>query len=189
MAILYNWTSATPTELLVIADVKRYLRISHNSEDEDLARWITAARMAVEARTGLAVGDRAITYYRSDFPAGRQPLVLPVAPANSVTSINYLDTDEASQSISTGVISLRNTAQPSIIPDSEWPSCSQYHEDAATIVYDGGYTAATVPDGIKMAMLHYIAAMYEYRGEGEIPSSFAALLAPYCTGDEFNFYG
>lgn len=188
MPITYNWTTADPTELLVIGDVKRYLRISHNSEDEDLLRWITAARVAVEAHTGLAVGDRAITFYRSDFPAGRQGLSLPVGPANSVTSINYLDVDEADQTIATNVVTLRNTAQPSIIPDAEWPSTSQYHTDAATLVYDGGYTAATVPAGIKMAMLHYTSAMYEYRGEASLPSSFISLLAPYCTGDEFNQY-
>ncbi len=185
----YNWTTAAPTELLVVSDVKRYLRISHNSEDEDLARWITASRLAVESYTGLLIGDRAVTFYRSDFPAGRQPLQLPFLPVNSLTSINYLDVDEASQSISTGVVSLRNTLQPEVIPDSEWPSTSQYHTDAVTLVADAGYTAATVPAGLKMAMLHYIAASYEYRGErAAADHSFHSLLSPYVQGDEFTVY-
>jgi uncharacterized phiE125 gp8 family phage protein len=185
----YNITSAAPTELLVVGDVKRYLRISHASEDEDLARWITAARVAVEAHTGLAVGDRALTFYRSKFPPGRDPLSLPMAPANSLTSVNYLDEDEASQSIAVGVVSLRNTDQPELVPDSEWPGTSVYHNDAVTIVYDGGYTAATAPPGIKMAMLHYVAAAYEYRGEtGAAEETFFSLLAPYVQGDEFTSY-
>lgn len=190
--IRYHLAKAEPSdEPLTVQDCRRYLRIDHNSEDEDLRRWITAARAAVEAYTSLAAAQRAVTVYRSTFPLGRDALPLPVKPVHTITSINYLDQDENSQSLDVSTVKLQNTYLPSLVPEEDWPATATVRDDAVTIVVDAGYAMADCPNGIKMAMLAWIGAAYENRGDTDMeqpPSSFFSYLLPYALGDEFEVY-
>lgn len=94
--------TAPTAEPVALADVKLHLRVDATAENDLIAGLNTSARDYVESFTRRAIPRQTWDYKLGAFPAGDE-FYLPKAPCISVTSITYLDTDGASQTLATTV--------------------------------------------------------------------------------------
>ena len=167
-------TSAPGTEPLTRSEVKNYLKIASavTADDSLIDSMIVAARNVVQRYTRLALITQTITEKRDKLTdsasygalLGSFPLFW--GPVTSVTSVTYLDSAGASQTLSTSVYGTDLYSLPARVylkNGQSWPLVYN-QRDAVTIVYVAGYAnAAAVPDELKMAMYLLIADMYENR--------------------------
>lgn len=152
-------------EPVTLTEALNHLRVNTTEDNAMVAAQITAARMWAESYTRRAfinqTWDLKLDY---DWPSR---IYLPVAPLSSVTSITYLDTAGASQTLASSQYLVRETGSegiPYIVPayDVEWPSV-YYVPETITVRFVAGYgaTAATVPDPIKQAILLHVELLYD----------------------------
>ncbi|MEY9198680.1 putative phiE125 gp8 family phage protein [Sinorhizobium fredii] len=103
---------------------------------------------------------------------------LPEAPVTSVSSIAYVDTDGAAQTLATSVYELRaDDLEAAIVTKygQQWPAIQIGSRITVTAVV--GYSAA--PAAVKHAMLLWIADAYENRENAKI-EDWTALDALLC---------
>lgn len=116
---------------------------------------------------------------------------IPLPPLQSVSSITYVDTDGATQTLASSVYRVINRQKwPSGIIEAygqSWPS-TRSQPQAVTVEFVAGYGDADtdVPDAIKHAIKLAVSGWYENRlpvsvGKtvSEFPMAFDALIAPY----------
>lgn len=162
--------------------------------NEELRRLIKAARLEVERRLNRQLLNATYDFKFDRFPCGYDSRIyIPKAPLSSVTSITYTDADGDSQTLATSVykvIASREPGEIALKSSQAWPTV--YDEpDVVTVRFVAGYgaTAASVPEGIRQAMLLMITDWFENRmGEGEVSQAVNSLLASHSVGDEFHAY-
>lgn len=149
------------TEPITTAEAERHLRV--NSDDpgySDLSAYITAARQTVEQYLNASIVVQTRTLTLDEFPAG--PFKLPNGPVLSITSVVYLDTDGAAQTLATSKYDL--TSYPLadwIYPayGETWPSTRDIR-GAVTITYQAGMMTGSplvlddqdIKNGIKLVL-------------------------------------
>lgn len=144
-----NLTVAIPPyrEPISLEEMKNHLKIDSDitEDDELVAGLIVAARNMVEAGTG-ASRDRckvmvATTFdYSMDTFCGMS-IPLPRVPLISVTSITYVDTAGATQTLSASVYSVNTAAGcVDLAYNQSWPS-TRYQPNAVTIRFVAGLVA------------------------------------------------
>lgn len=166
--------STAPTlEPLTLDEVRDHCGITTTNDDAYLDALIVTVRQAMEHRLRRAL----LTQTRKlriddDWPASGR-VYLPRPPLQSVTSVAYLDTAGASQTLAASVyqvVGARTT------PDADaslaylrpayaqsWPSVRAVPE-TVTITYVCGWVArGYIPQPIRQAMLVAIAELYEQR--------------------------
>jgi len=186
--------STAPTiEPVTTQEAKEHLRITHADEDLYIARLITAARQYAETFTQRSFINRTLELKLEYFPS---VILLPNPPASSITSITYLDTAGASQTLATTVYLADYKQEPGSVRldyGQSWPSVRAIH-NPITILYVAGYgsTAATVPAGIRQAILVIVGTSYEFREDvitgpikTAIPEAAERLLWPHRTWLEY----
>lgn len=176
-------------EPVTIAEAKLHCRVDADITADDvlLTALIVAAREQAEHTTGRSLVSQSWRLTLDRFPAGA--IVLPRAPLSSVTSITYVDTDGATQTLDAGeyrVITDRVLGEVVPVYDGQWPTarCTQ---NAVTVEFVSGYgAAATVPRAIKQWILLAVGGWYGQReaivaGQvAELPNAYwHALLDPY----------
>lgn len=119
------------------------------------------------------------------------PIALPRGPVQSVTSIVYLDEDNAQQTLDSSLYTLDNASEyvARVVPavDQEWPDTID-HINAVTVTFVAGYTApALVPPRIVHAVKLLVGHWFENREAignvgKEIEFTVQALLAPHRLG-------
>lgn len=172
-------TTTTYTDNTADASLGAAAPSTNTTLDPMLNVLIKAARQHVESHTSRALitqtwdwkGDSFRVMRDKGFP--NSPLVVPLAPLISVTSVTYLDQDGASQtwSSSTGYQTDIPTGNPwmpagRIMPreGQTWPDTQSNTFNAVTIRFVCGYGAASaVPLPLKQAMLLLIGHWYEHR--------------------------
>lgn len=148
----------TPVSL---GDLKDHLRIEHEDQDRLLLTKIMAATYEVEAYLEAPVIRREFTLRLPRFPSvaldggAEIPIVNP--PLVSVTSISYLDENEALQIVpSVDYRIAKSGLYPKIIPATGvyWPSTLEV-DDAVTIEYIAGWGSrpSEVPFGLREAII------------------------------------
>lgn len=159
-------TASTPptTEPVTLVEAKLHLRVTHDAEDALISRLIHAARSYCEDVTGRAFID---TTYAYTLDAFSNVMLLPRSPVDSVTSITYLDTAEASQTLATSEYDVFTDTEPGRVELSvagSWPGTST-RAAAVTINFVAGYgtTVFEVPDGLRAAILLLVGNLYEHR--------------------------
>lgn len=163
--------SVSPTvEPVTKTEVKRHLAIaeSDTSNDNALDVLIESARRKLEEDTGLAVISQT---YTQVFPVFADGLRLARKPISSVTSIQYFDGGNTSQTLSTSVYAFdASTQQIRLKADQSWPDVYS-RWDAITVTFVAGYAnAAAVPANIKHAMLALCAFYFDLdRGDNPNP--------------------
>ncbi len=155
---------------LTLALVKQHLEYEDNDRDDLIAQYMRAAASWVENYTGKALLTREIVQTEDCF--GRF-VHLNRAPFVSLTSIEYIDADDAPQTL-TGARVLNGRIYP---PVTGWPSVSDY--SGVTVTYRAGYDET--PAALISAQLLLIANMFAGRESNEWKSSEAvlALCQPY----------
>lgn len=182
-------------EPVTLAEAKTFLRVSDTTDDALITSLITAARARAESYT-----RRTFVYTTRDlcYPClfdFAQPISVPFAPLASITSVKYYDEDATIQTLDSGSYLVKASAGAfagrgyiEIEPFADLPILTTYMEYPVVVRAVCGYgsTAASVPDGIKHAILFMVGDMYEQRQEsvvgvmvGKAAITAQNLLAPY----------
>lgn len=174
--------SPPSTEPITLGEAKAHLRVDLTDDDALITALIVAARQYAESETGRSLITQSWRLVLDGFPGGRGPgtngsissllpgnaILLDQAPVQSITSIQYLDTGGAWQTLpeSEWVAELQS-APARITPafGKTWPAALP-QIGSVKVEFVAGYgEASAVPQGIKIWMLLRLAALYENREE------------------------
>jgi len=191
--------TAPAAEPVTLEQAKKQVELPQSVavHDEHLRAIITAAREFVERYTNRQLVTATWNLHLDRFPCGGDPILIPYAPLQSVTSITYLDSTGAPQTWSSAEYRVSTSREPGIVVPASGHSYPTVRSelDAVTVRFVAGYgEPAEVPVAIKQAMLLLITHWFENRGAvgsvgSEIDLSVKALLESYRVGDEFLRYG
>lgn len=190
----YGLTLVTPptAEPLTLDEVKLWLKIEHAAEDTLLDGLIRAARLLAER-----LYDRQLVTATWRATCDRfepRAIKLPRGPLRSVTSVQYLDTAGALQTLDPSAYEVDGAREPGTVGPAygqAWPA-TRCQAQAVRITYQSGYGgAADVPEPIKAALKFAIAMWCRRRGDGteeidpgllSLPSATHQMLTAYWPG-------
>lgn len=189
--MLLTETSVSSTEPVTVTEAKSHLRVDISTDDTYIGTLITAARQYVEEYCQRSFVAKT---YRLDLSQFYDSVTLAKGPVQSITSVKYYNT--ASPSVLTTLASTVYQLHGDTISRAygeSWES-TNVRPDAVQITYTTGYsdlysplgTGASVPVGVKQAILLLVGALYENR-ESEVLypgqliqiKAFHSLLQPY----------
>ena len=162
----FSVSSGPSVEPLSTAEAKTHLRIDTSTEDTLVGNYIESARGAMEVMMRRAFITQTITLKLDAFPSGTT-ILLPRPPAQSITSVQYVDTAGATQTVSSGDYTLDTTSEPARLSPAynvDWPD-TRVQDNAVTVTYVAGYgdAATDVPEGVRLAIRLLIGCYYEQR--------------------------
>lgn len=175
-------STAPTSEPVTVDDVKLACHIDHSTEDTLITGWIKTARELAEGYTRRAFMQQTIRLTYDEFP--ETPILLPRAPAVSLTSIAYYDTDNTAAMISASDLITDFDSEPAQIELAygiDWPSVVLRPMSSVKIEYVAGYgsSAVNVPQRFKDAILLWCTWRNENRtAEVSAPEQFWSLLRP-----------
>jgi uncharacterized phiE125 gp8 family phage protein len=160
---LRKLTDAT-IEPVSLAEARAHLRAATTAEDALITSLITAARQACEDRLQRTLLQTDWELTLDAFPCAiplRMPSVM------SVQSVQYVDEDGATQTLSPSSYQVDTKSEPGwIVPayGYAWPTTRE-QINAVTVAYRCGYgtTAAAVPGPLKSWILLMVGSLYENR--------------------------
>lgn len=185
------------TEPVSLATARLHLRLDTSGsppthpDDALVEALISVAREAVESFTELTVAVNTFQMKLDYFE--NLAINLGTFPVNSITSIVYVDTNGANQTLSVNDYVLDTFSKPAQIVlayDKNWPAVRN-QPNAVTVTFQAGFTGNTspvtnvIPKALRQAMLLTITDLYENRGaigskqNYEIPIMAQYLMAPY----------
>lgn len=189
MTPAHGLTLVTPAaaEPVALADLREHLRVDSGQDESLLAAYLAAARAYLERITGRALMPQTWRMTLDAFPT--DAFELAIAPVQSITSISYLDTAGATQTVPGGSYVLDATRAPArvaLAPGASWPA-TRSQPAAVTVQFVAGYTdAAVVPAPLRHALMLLVGHWYEHReavaggaAPSSVPLSFEALVAAY----------
>lgn len=165
-------TLAPAFEPVTLAEVKRYVRITHVDEDALLSDLIASAREQAEQYLNITLPRQSYTLALADHDACE--IRLPRSPVVSVESVTLFARDGSATAVSASGYYMHVDARVLVFDTA--PSASRIE-----IAYTAGHaTPSAIPKPIKLGLLAHIAALYEGRGEGDaMPRETLALYAPF----------
>jgi uncharacterized phiE125 gp8 family phage protein len=179
-----------------VSAAKVYARVSTDTENALIERWIRTATELVQERTDrqcLAATFELVLDSFADWSWLRrsQPdrIELRPAPLLAVESVKYLDVDGVERTLVADTdyyVSLPGGTPPRatcpagavcLMPDVSWPETQSGRRDSVRVRFTAGYgvAAAAVPDGLKDAILAAVAEQYDGRPRPEL----AAAIRPH----------
>lgn len=147
-------TTQPTAEPITLEEAKLNMRFPYDTEDQRISAIIKAARLYCETVVGKSLMTQTLTLKRDAFPCDGAAITLPRSPVQSVTSVSYVDTAGATQTLSGALYQSDVTSLPPRIAmlNQDWP-ITDTRMAAVTVVYVAGYASATlVPETIKQAM-------------------------------------
>ena len=189
--------TVAPATLISTDDMKDWLKVDISDDDTLIGDLVDAVAGHLDGRDGIlgrALLTQTWTLQLDDFPCETWDdpyagIRVPLPPLQSVSSITYLDTAGAEQTLATSVYAVDTASQPGIISlrnGQSWPSVLD-QRNAVTITFVAGYGAAAsdLPRPLRQAAKHMVAAWYDNRSAviaeslSELPFGVRALLAPF----------
>lgn len=194
---MYGLTLVTPpaAEPLSVEEAQAWLRLDPSVDAVLIEGLCRAARRKAERDYGRAFvtqtwratfdffpGYGGWEYLREVMPDPRT-IVLPKAPLQAVTLVEYYDFAGVLQTLASTVYDVDATTDPgrlSLAQFQIWPII-RMRRGAVRIAFTAGYgAAADVPDPIKLALKMMVSQWYEHRGEDgatdKVPAAATALL-------------
>ena len=167
MSTAWKQTSAPGAAILSIADAKTHLRVTHSDDDGYIDNLVSAATTYIETVTGKQLINATYTYKLSGFPYDRE-LVLPVAPLQSVSSVQYEDSNGSTQTLSSSNYDVdADSEEPRIVlvPTEYWPTTEANRHHAVTVTFIAGYgsAASDIPEDAVHACRLLVTHWYENR--------------------------
>lgn len=161
----YSVTTDATAEPVTVAELRSWLRLDDTSQDTMLSSMITAARVAVEQHTHRAFVQRTLKQSLSDFPDS-DCIELLFPPLASVSSVQYYDSDNSSQTVDASNYIVDTNAVVGIVQPVEtftWPTTYE-RTDAVNVTYVAGYStnADDVPETAKVLIKLIAADLYEH---------------------------
>lgn len=158
--------TAPTAEPLSAQEAKDHMRVDITTDDELIEALIGAARRKFEADTGRALCTRTYDLTLDGWPCG-DSITLPYPPLQSVTSITYYDTSNASATFASSSYFVDTASLPGRIVlgyGQSWPSVTLRPANGVVVRFVTGAGAASqVADSDKQALLLLIAHWYEHR--------------------------
>lgn len=165
--------TAPATEPLTLSETKTYLKVDGSDDDTLITNLIATVRHAAQKYLKVSLINQS---WKLSYDSYSPTVVkLPMAPVQSITSVNAIARDQSSTLISSNAYYL-SAGNQKLIFDTNIVS------HIVQIVYLAGYGAAAsnVPNPIRQGMLSHIAAIYDGRaGANVIPAQSKNLYAPY----------
>lgn len=161
----------------------------NTTEDPYLVSLLKAARLHIEDVIKRKLITQTVKLYLDKFPA-RAFFELPLPPVQSVTSLQYIDQDGTTQTLSTDAYQAsinRHRAAIRLNEGYTWPETDDALETViVTMVVGYGDARANVPAPIKHAILLLAGHYYNQRESvifglvgTEVPQGIASLVSPY----------
>jgi len=177
-------TSAPSVEPVTATNQKDWMRVDGSDEDTLIGNLAAASRAYIEMSTGRQMITATWVYKLSTFPSG--DIVLPISPLQSVTSITYVDTDDATQTWSSALYTVDTASDMGRIRpiyDEDYPTNRGYIGDV-TITFVAGYGDASsdVPDTALTAIKLLASNWFENRESNapielkEVPMALQTLI-------------
>lgn len=185
---MIKWTKPVVTvepaaEPISLALAKSHLRVTSSHEDTLIPTYIAAARDWIENYCGIAIEERTVTFSAPKF---ENTMPMPIAPVQSISSVQYKDEDGNTQTLATSVYGYVATDSLSprivLLNDQEWPDTA-IDPEAVTVTAVVGYDSA--PAALVSAMLLMIGHLFDNReavSQGavtEVPFAVKALADRY----------
>ena len=172
----FEITTAPSSMPVGSADMKSHLRIAHTDEDTLLATLQMATQELLGRITRRSLMVQTITLKLDDFPSGTNAIELPRPPTISVTSIQYVDVDGATQTWASANYDVDTSSSPAMITPAynggtlqEYPDVRTDTPNSVTVVYQAGHTTLDdIPESMRLAHMMLVAHFYENR---EVSSS------------------
>jgi uncharacterized phiE125 gp8 family phage protein len=122
-----------------LAEMKLHLRVTHSTEDELIKTITSAAADWCESYEGQSYMMKTYRIFLDEFPSNG--IDLPNSPVVSITSIQYYDTNNALQTVSSSVYTLDKDSLPAklyLSTNQVWP-IAYSKEKSVIITYVAGY--------------------------------------------------
>lgn len=162
--------TAPTTEPVTLAEVKAHLKIDDANSDGILAGYLMAARQYAEAYTrrvlAPATYDHTLDWGWPYDSAGRRIVRLPLTPVSSVSSVTYIDTNGASQTLSASTYALYGASDAEPVAylaekyDQTWPDV-RVQRSAITVRFVAGWTLSTIPEPLRAALLLHVELLHD----------------------------
>ena len=158
--VTYKVTAEPAIEPLTLSDLKDRMRITTCDFDIELAQLMTAARKQVEHDTHRKLITQTLEMYLDEFPAG-DTIEIRQAPVQSVTSVQYVDEDVATQTLSSATYTTDLDGVPPrivLLENEDWEDTEPRYPKSVTVTFVAGYgtTAASVPVEAKLAIVEWV---------------------------------
>jgi uncharacterized phiE125 gp8 family phage protein len=198
MAIVTT-TVSEEDDLITLDDAKDSLRVIHDDEDSLIELLIKAARGRAETYSRRALVAKTMEARLSCFPRGRR-LELEQPPLREVTSIEYVDTNGDTQTLSEDLYTVDTHATPGAIvlnQYEQWPLTNGNPGDVI-VTYEAGYSLPTsdtagdfalrLPGEIDAAIKFLVNHWYHTRtavltgpmaNVASVPETFVDILLPW----------
>lgn len=198
--------SAPAIEPVTTAEARKQCNVSDGVDfhDQKLLALTTAARQYVERYTNRQLITATWTLVLDRFPMPDwgtglfNPIYIPLAPLQSISSITYLDTTGATQTWDSSKYRVSADREPArIVPayGQIYPT-TRTTTDTVSIRFIAGYgsLATDVPQALRHAILLLVGHWFENREAvggvgGPVEMALTSLLDSYRIGDEFTSYG
>lgn len=169
----WNVTTDNATSPVSVSEMNDHHRLSNTTAAQDsvMSGFIETATKESEDYCGRTFMTDTIElvldgFFDADYVRGGC-ILLPRPPIVSVSSIQYLDENGASQTWDASNYQLDTKSEPGRIMPKDgqsFPSTQANTLNSVTITYQAGYGAAVdVPERIKTAIKHYAAHLFESR--------------------------
>lgn len=168
-----------------LAEAKAHLRVAGSDDDGLIVGYLMAAVQMAERQTNLLLATQTWELTLERFPDDGN-LRLPRSPVQSITSITYVDSAGATQTITAGDYALDKDIAPACIAPTfgkVWPT-PRVQPNAVTVRFVVGYTQ--IPEPIRAAILLLVGHFYENReavivgqAPSELPMGVESLLFPF----------
>jgi uncharacterized phiE125 gp8 family phage protein len=152
-------------------EVKAFLRVSNNNEDESLQKLLTSARFAAENFMRLSLIRKNCQISIKNF--SNYELSLTSGPVNHISKIISYDVYKRQKVISKDFYHLDADLDMVIF-------ATHLISPKLIVEYVSGFDNENCPSDIKLGLLMHIAAIYENRlGNITIPKASLSLYSPY----------
>lgn len=153
------------TWLVTVQELKDHLRLDLDDTDDD-AYLAELIRLSYEYCSNIQGRAYLATTYRETydrFPWGDAPFRLMRAPVQSITSVQYVDTDGVTQVLGASIYQLDGTRAPArlgVAYNESWPATRE-QMNAVIVTYVAGYANTDrVPRSVRQAIKMLAAAWY-----------------------------
>lgn len=198
MGLVQTTPPAAGTTPLSLAEAKQQLALapSESGHDQLVTRLVAAATEQAEQWTGRALLTQTWRLTLDRFPLGE--IRLPRPPLQSITTVQYIDEDGATQTLDESLYQVTSDAEPARLAPAygeSWPA-TRCQPEAVLVTYVAGYGAAgsAVPAPIRhaihMLVGHWFANRQAVGSEAsdEVPLGVAHLLNSWRTGAGHDWY-
>jgi uncharacterized phiE125 gp8 family phage protein len=172
-----------PSPAIDLDTVKAHLRVDFSDDDTLIQAYVDAAVSHIDGprgSLGRAIWTQTLELRQNVFGT---EVRLPYGPVQSVTSIKYVDSDGAEQTLAEGQYILTNDGVVALAHNASWPTL-RGDAEGVRVRYVAGFP--TVPQSVISAVLMMVAHWYSNRDAvvigqtaQEMPMGAQALLAQF----------